>query len=41
MFLFKGYTPLMNAAQYGHLGFAELLVTYGADVNVKKKKGKS
>ena len=31
----------MYAAQYGHLGFAELLVTYGADVNVKNERGKS
>ena len=35
MFLFKGVTPLMYAAQGGHLGIVKFLVTHGADVNVK------
>ena len=35
MFLFKGETPLMAAAEGGHLDIVEFLVTHGADVNVK------
>ncbi len=40
MFIFKGHTPLMIAAWYGHLNTVEFLVTHRADVNVKNKWGK-
>ena len=40
MFLFKGETPLMAAAEGGHLDIVEFLVTHGADVNVKTNDGK-
>ncbi len=40
MFLFIGWTPLIAAAQFGHLNIIESLVTYGADVNNKSNRGK-
>ena len=38
MFLLIGWTPLINAAENGHLGIVEFLVTHGADVNIKGRK---
>ena len=32
-----GYTPLRFAARYGHMEIAQLLITYGADVDTKDK----
>ncbi len=40
IFLFKGFTPLIYAAQYGHLDIVEFYVSHGADVNVKDNDGK-
>ena len=40
MFLFIGWTPLIYAAEEGHLDIVEFLVTHGADVNVKTNDGK-
>lgn len=36
-----GFTPLMGAAQYGNYSVAELLVDYGADINLKDIEGKT
>ena len=35
----KGKTPLHNATVLGHKEIGELLITKGADVNVKEKFG--
>ncbi len=40
MFLFKGHTPLIFAAENGHLGIVKLLLTEGDDVNAKDNEGK-
>ena len=34
-------TPLMHAVKYGDIKFAEILLTYGADINAKGLYGKS
>ena len=40
MFLFKGGTPLMFAAQYGQLDIVKILLNQGANVNDKSITGK-
>ena len=40
MFLFKGKTPLMRAAENGHLEIVKLLLNQGANVNEKSDVGK-
>ena len=40
MFLFKGFTLLMAAAQGGNLDIVELFLNNGADVNNKDNIGK-
>ena len=40
MFLFKGYTPLIRAAEEGHLGIVKLLLNKGANVKAKDDDGK-
>ena len=40
MFLFKGLTTLMAAAQGGNLDIVELFLNKGADIKAKDKYGK-
>ena len=40
MFIFKGLTPLIAAAQGGNLDIVELILNQGADVNDKSITGK-
>ena len=40
MFIFKGYTPLMAAAQGGNLDIVNLFLNKGADVRAKDDDGK-
>ena len=40
MFLFIEWTPLMAAAEYGHLDIVKLLLNQGANVNYMDTFGK-